>query len=135
MDKEAHAAYMREWYQKNKDKVKGWTRRWQESNPDAKRAIDKKKSDKWRAKNPDASKDGQAKRRDAIRALKASAKSAGCPCGETDPKKLQFHHRDPSTKSFNIGDGAGHHGIQRVLEELAKCDVLCTKCHRDQHRG
>jgi hypothetical protein len=47
-------------------------------------------------------------------------------CGST--KALEFDHIDPSTKSFNIS--AGYNKPKDVLEkELAKCQILCNKCH------
>lgn len=52
-------------------------------------------------------------------------------CGEGDPIVLEFDHRDPQTKRFNIGD-AGSRGMSvcRVLAEIAKCDIRCANCHR-----
>jgi hypothetical protein len=47
-------------------------------------------------------------------------------CGCTD--SLEFDHIDPSTKSFNIA--AGYTKPKEVLlEEVAKCQLLCNKCH------
>ena len=44
---------------------------------------------------------------------------------------LQFHHRDPSTKDFGLGTFSGSLG--RLIEEAAKCDLLCANCHRIRH--
>lgn len=54
-------------------------------------------------------------------------------CGEDHPLTLQFHHRNPAEKRFHISD-AGKHGFNSIREELAKCGVLCSKCHTDLHR-
>lgn len=47
-------------------------------------------------------------------------------CGTT--KKLEFDHIDSKTKEFNIV-----HGLSKpwsaLVEELAKCQLLCKKCH------
>ena len=52
-------------------------------------------------------------------------------CGETDPIVLEFDHRDPSKKCFNITRGcADGKNFDLVLEEISKCDVLCANCHR-----
>jgi hypothetical protein len=52
-------------------------------------------------------------------------------CGEDDPVVLEFDHREPAAKSFNIGDGVSRaYGTQRVKDEIAKCDVRCANCHR-----
>ena len=42
---------------------------------------------------------------------------------------LDFHHRNPETKKFRIGDGRNY-SWKMVLEEIVKCDVLCSNCHR-----
>lgn len=49
-------------------------------------------------------------------------------CGETDPIVLEFDHlRD---KVFGIGAGWRDRAWQAVLDEIAKCDVVCANCHR-----
>ena len=49
-------------------------------------------------------------------------------CGEGDPVVLEFDHlRD---KKFGIGKGWRDHEWQRVLDEMAKCEVVCANCHR-----
>jgi hypothetical protein len=53
-------------------------------------------------------------------------------CGYANcPEALQFHHRDPSTKEFGLGKFSG--SLARLLEEAAKCDLLCANCHRIRH--
>jgi 5-methylcytosine-specific restriction endonuclease McrA len=48
---------------------------------------------------------------------------------------LEFHHRDPSQKSF----GLAHRGITRsiaeVRREAEKCVLLCANCHAEVERG
>lgn len=49
-------------------------------------------------------------------------------CGETDPVVLEFDHlRD---KKFNVAAGLRDREWQSVLDEMAKCDVVCANCHR-----
>lgn len=56
--------------------------------------------------------------------------SNGCKdCGEKDPIVLEFDHKDPKTKSFNIGDSYGK-SIDSIKEEILKCDIVCANCHR-----
>ena len=52
-----------------------------------------------------------------------------CRCGDGTP--LEFHHRDPVTKSFNVGRNFHTSPWRAVLAEVEKCDVLCTACHRE----
>jgi len=52
-------------------------------------------------------------------------------CLEADPIVLEFNHRDPSKKSFNISEAPTLGvGIQKLKSEIAKCDVYCANCHR-----
>lgn len=49
-------------------------------------------------------------------------------CGSAE--RLEVHHRDPTQKE--------HHAVwswaeTRMLAELAKCAVLCHRCHKDHH--
>lgn len=47
---------------------------------------------------------------------------------------MEFDHREPSKKNFTIGEygASGSSGIQRLLNEIAKCDVVCANCHRER---
>ncbi|MFC5528487.1 hypothetical protein [Cohnella yongneupensis] len=55
-------------------------------------------------------------------------------CSENHPAALDFHHRDPTTKSFDIAQclrlGKGR---ESILAEIEKCCVLCSNCHRKLH--
>ena len=53
-------------------------------------------------------------------------------CGyNAAPAALEFHHRDPSTKEFGVGNW--HGSRDRLIEEARKCDLLCATCHRLRH--
>lgn len=58
-----------------------------------------------------------------------------CGCNEDCPIIYDFHHRDPSTKKFEIAS----YGLLRRWDELVaearKCVLLCCKCHRKVHAG
>ena len=47
---------------------------------------------------------------------------------------LDFHHRDPATKSFAVGMSHHRAAWATLLAEIAKCDVLCRRCHAARHR-
>jgi hypothetical protein len=49
-------------------------------------------------------------------------------CGERDPLVLEFDHQ--GDKLFNISKGLRDRSWQSVLDEIAKCDVVCANCHR-----
>jgi hypothetical protein len=46
---------------------------------------------------------------------------------------LVFHHRDPRSKSFAISVDGVPRAWRRLVEEAAKCDLLCANCHREVH--
>ena len=58
-----------------------------------------------------------------------------CKCGQSHPAALDFHHLDPSKKDGNIVEMiyTNGWGKERVLKEVAKCEVLCASCHRILH--
>lgn len=45
---------------------------------------------------------------------------------------LEFHHKDPVEKDFNIGSVA-HKAWKTIQQELDKCVMLCSNCHRIKH--
>lgn len=68
--------------------------------------------------------------------LDSYKETRGCKnCPESDPVCLQFHHRDPLTKKFQIADKlvANYKTNKELLEEIDKCDILCANCHFKLH--
>ena len=64
------------------------------------------------------------------------AKAAGCCiCEEKELCTLDFHHLDPKTKEFNIGAGGQNYSLNSLKEEIKKCIVVCSNCHRKLHAG
>ena len=53
-------------------------------------------------------------------------------CGENHPGCLDFHHKDPNEKEFTISKVVTK-GKKKLLEEISKCIVLCSNCHRKLH--
>jgi hypothetical protein len=49
-------------------------------------------------------------------------------CGESDPLVLEFDHL--AGKEFGIAQGLRDRTWQAVLDEIAKCEVVCANCHR-----
>jgi hypothetical protein len=50
-------------------------------------------------------------------------------CGESDPIVLEFDHVG-GDKEFNIAKGIRDRSWQGLLDEIAKCEVVCANCHR-----
>jgi len=71
------------------------------------------------------------KNREWFKSLKTTLK---CKiCGEDRVPCLDFHHRDFSEKDMNISRYISSWKIERILKEIAKCDILCSNCHRILH--
>ena len=64
------------------------------------------------------------------------AKSVPCmDCGQSYPHYvMDFDHRNPTQKIAEVGRMA-RHGKRKLLEEIAKCDVVCANCHRERTHG
>ena len=60
-------------------------------------------------------------------------KSGPCmDCGQVfPPYVMDLHHRDPSTKLRAVSKCA----IADMADEAAKCDLLCSNCHRIRHHS
>jgi len=61
-------------------------------------------------------------------------RSRGCKmCNITDSRVLDFHHRESESKLFTVGGFRNSIGIERVKDEIKKCDIVCANCHRILH--
>jgi len=77
----------------------------------------------------------RAKRGRELAKILIMYKKTGCiDCGLIDIRCMDMHHRDPTTKTGDIPkliNGAVSN--KRFKDELRKCDVLCSNCHRIRH--
>ena len=73
------------------------------------------------------------------RVKKQLVEEAGGKCGlcgyDAHPGALQFHHRDPSEKSFHLAAGGITRSIENARAEAAKCVLLCANCHAEVEAG
>lgn len=69
--------------------------------------------------------------RGAARKMLALLKKGPCSdCGNYyPPEAMDFDHRDPELKLVAVSK-AIKLGINRLVEEAAKCDLVCSNCHR-----
>ncbi|MFA5888695.1 MAG: hypothetical protein WCW47_01065 [Candidatus Paceibacterota bacterium] len=51
-------------------------------------------------------------------------------CGESDPVVLEFDHRDREQKDMSVSSFMKAMRLDRVKNEIEKCDVRCANCHR-----
>jgi hypothetical protein len=78
-------------------------------------------------------------RRAAIRQIIREAKDRPCSdCGSEYPTYvMDFDHRDRKEKHFSIGRDALSGLISDAVlrDEISKCDVVCSNCHRVRTHG
>jgi hypothetical protein len=81
-------------------------------------------------------KDKQLKLRERNRDYIASIKSSSCCkiCQEPDSCCLDFHHL--TDKKYNVAEmPALGLSLELIQEEIDKCVVLCSNCHKKLHAG
>jgi len=70
------------------------------------------------------------------RYLLLELKVNGCAiCGYSKcPAALEFHRVNPQDKSFNVAMGAARgKSYKNIINEVNKCILLCSNCHRELH--
>ena len=106
--KKCHAAYLRNYYANNKDKYREKNKR------DLPRYVD----------------------RNNTYIINYLLEHPCVDCGETDLEVLEFDHRDSigkdrKTSLLSLGNVWS---IERIQEEIDKCDVRCSNCHTRRTR-
>lgn len=55
-------------------------------------------------------------------------------CGEDHPACIQFHHKNPKNKSFDVSRGVSNFKSKElIIKEIKKCIPLCANCHAKLH--
>lgn len=58
-----------------------------------------------------------------------------CACNESEPVVLDFHHTSDN-KEQNVSRLANNYcSIAKLEQEMQKCVVICSNCHRKLHAG
>jgi transposase len=71
-----------------------------------------------------------ARRRRVKELLVAEAGGCCVTCGfDAYAGALQFHHRDPATKAFEVSRQGVTRSLARLRSEAQKCVLLCANCH------
>lgn len=85
-------------------------------------------------KNPNSIKKSTDKRKRLIRTLIINEKKQPClDCGVEYPYYVMDFDHVRGEKSFNISVAAQKRfNIVKIVEEIAKCDVVCSNCHRER---
>src|SRR5262245_51253465 len=118
--KAAWAAYMRQYY-----------RDWAERDPEGYRAYKKERGRRANAsdKAPQRARRSQDKRRAVLDAVRQHLGCADCGAKGLQPECYDFDHLPGTEKRFDIGQNV-RRGWSVILDEIAKCDVVCANCHR-----
>ncbi len=98
-----------------------------------KRAWDRSYYQRHKIERQVANYEKRAKLNEYVQQIKAKS---GCAyCGENHPAVLQFHHRDPSQKKFNVSEFVTRQwgGMEKLKKEIEKCDIVCANCHLKYH--
>jgi recombinational DNA repair protein (RecF pathway) len=76
--------------------------------------------------------DKNKRKLERILVLVREAKSKPCAdCGQSYPYYvMDFDHRPGEKKVAEIARLVPTKSIRRIVEEIAKCDVVCANCHR-----
>lgn len=111
----------KEWRLQNTEKLRQYRREWYARNKIGER---NKQVEKNRIRRQST--------KSWLKDIKSNLKCSRCP--ENHPACLQFHHIDPSTKEFSIGDKeVKDFSKEKILKEIQKCLVLCANCHMKEH--
>ena len=54
-------------------------------------------------------------------------------CGESRPRCLEFHYKDPKNKKRAIHRMVSTSTMTAIKKEMRKCVVMCANCHRVHH--
>lgn len=90
---------------------------------------------RWRCKK--CAVEAVQRRRDLLK-LKAIEYKGGCCCICGYKKyagALEFHHLDSSKKNFEISSKGYTRSWDKVKDELDKCILVCSNCHKEIHSG
>lgn len=76
----------------------------------------------------------QLRRGDFVGKLKLKEGGKCIRCGYNKClSALEFHHKDPTKKDFGISDD--NMRLKEAVEEVKKCILICSNCHREFHAG
>ena len=130
--KRDRSEYNAQWHQANKERVTLRHQTWYQANKERIAPIHAT----WHQENREASNASKRKYKQFLRDLINNQKKNGAcvRCGLTDYRVLDFHHRDPSQKVISLSVALHKNvGEKAILDEIAKCDLLCANCHRILH--
>jgi len=111
--------------------MSGRSQRWRSANLATARAASRDNMRRRRLADPAGERARARKYRAANKTLLNRLKSAPCSdcAGSFPPVCMDFDHR-PETKKIKAVSLLMSCRTERVLAEIAKCDLVCANCHR-----
>lgn len=84
------------------------------------------------AKNAEKRRAATMKKQLTLREVLHQAKSSPClDCGVSFPfYVMDLDHREGMDKVMAVGALAKRGNLQKLIEEIVKCDPVCANCHR-----
>ena len=137
--KECNKNKCKEYYKANKEKLLSDAKKYRDDHVEYRREYQKKYYGKNKGTEEYKEKVKQYYQRSVE--LKRERKEERCnkfkvPCQKCGDERLyliQFHHIDPSSKSFNLGAKMPDLCEEKLEEEAKKCICLCSNCHDEFH--
>ena len=98
------------------------------------RDVEKQRAAKRRyyERNRDLYRDKNRRKREWMRTILRECKSRPCAdCGGVFPfYVMDFDHREGEEKTAQVAMLVNTLSMKRLLNEMAKCDLVCANCHR-----
>lgn len=111
------------------DRIREARRRWQQNNPEKVREANRRA----RARDPEKYRAQVRRHRLRNKQFIDEAKSVPCAdCGGTFPLACMDFDHNGNEKLADISR-MHNYGQEKLLAEIAKCDVVCANCHRIRH--
>lgn len=120
--KECHKHTAKRHYRENAETYKSRAKEWAGHNPETRRKVARVAA-KLRLRQ--------------MKTLAVEYKGGKCvDCLGVFPLACyDFHHVDPTQKDLHISNALSAKGFDFCKEELDKCILLCSNCHRIRHHG
>lgn len=77
------------------------------------------------------------KRRKKLKVMAVELKGGKCQVCSYDRcvSALEFHHIDEKTKEFDLSTRGLTRSWEKIKNEVQKCVLVCSNCHREIHAG
>lgn len=77
------------------------------------------------------------KRRKKLKVMAVQLKGGKCQvCGyDRCVSALEFHHIDEKAKEFDLSTRGLTRSWEKIKNEVQKCVLVCSNCHREIHAG